>query len=31
QALTIFQTLESDVGFKPQIITKLIEGLRLNA
>ncbi|VTS24032.1 polyprenyl synthetase family protein [Streptococcus dysgalactiae] len=31
QALTIFQTLESDVGFKPQTITKLIEGLRLNA
>ncbi|HEP1435408.1 dimethylallyltransferase [Streptococcus pyogenes] len=31
QAWTIFQTLESDVGFKPQIITKLIEGLRLNA
>ncbi|HEQ8384679.1 TPA: polyprenyl synthetase family protein [Streptococcus pyogenes] len=31
QAWTIFQTLESDVGFNPQIITKLIEGLRLNA
>ena len=31
QALTIFQTLESDVGFKPQTIIKLIEGLRLNA